>query len=165
MIARFSNGAAKQAFRARNVAASLPFAYGAAASRGAYFSIGAGMKILLVDDDPDVREYTALVLEDAGYAVRAAARGDEAEIILGTGEPFDLLITDIVMPGGDGVELARTFNRLRPDIKVLFTTGYTRHIAPELLADSEILDKPYQRAALLHAVRHLLGAKAPRTLA
>ena len=118
------------------------------------------MKILLVDDDADVLEYTAQVLEDAGYAVRAAARADEAETILGTGEPFDLLITDIVMPGRNGVELARALNRTRPEVKVLFTTGYTRHIAPDLLADSEILDKPYQRAALLHAVRHVLGAKA-----
>jgi len=119
------------------------------------------VKILLVDDDAGVLEYTAQVLEDAGYAVRAATRADEAETILGTGEPFDLLITDIVMPGRNGVELARTLNRTRPDVKVLFTTGYTRHIAPDLLADSEILDKPYQRAALLHAVRHALGAKAP----
>ena len=121
------------------------------------------MKILLVDDDADVLEYTAQVLEDAGYAVRAASRADEAEIILGTGEPFDLLITDIVMPGRNGVELARALNLTRPDVKVLFTTGYTRHIAPDLLADSEILDKPYQRAALLHAVRHVLGVKASRT--
>jgi len=118
------------------------------------------VKVLLVDDDADVLEYTAQVLEDAGYAVRAAARADEAETILGTGEPFDLLITDIVMPGRNGVELARALNRTRPEVKVLFTTGYTRHIAPDLLADSEILDKPYQRAALLHAVRHVLGAKA-----
>ena len=120
------------------------------------------MKILLVDDDADVRDYTAQVLEEAGYAVRAASRADEAEIILGTGEPFDLLITDIVMPGRNGVELAQAVHHTRPDVKVLFTTGYTRHIAPELLADSEILDKPYQRAALLHAVRHVLGAEARR---
>jgi CheY-like chemotaxis protein len=120
------------------------------------------VKILLVDDDAGVRDYTAQVLEDAGYAVRAASRADEAETILGTGERFDLMITDIVMPGRNGVELARALNRTHPDVKVLFTTGYTRHIAPDLLADSEILDKPYQRAALLHAVRHVLGTKAPR---
>jgi CheY-like chemotaxis protein len=123
---------------------------------------GPGMRILLVDDDPDVREYTALVLEDAGYAVRVAARADEAETILGTGEPFDLLITDIVMPGRDGVMLAQLLHRMRPGVKVLFTTGYTRHIAPELLAESEILEKPYHRAALLHAVRHVLGTTATR---
>jgi CheY-like chemotaxis protein len=120
------------------------------------------MRILLVEDDAGVREYTALVLEEAGYTVRVAARTEEAEIVLGTGEPFDLLITDIVMPGRDGVALARLLHRTHPDLKVLFTTGYTRHIAPELLAESELLEKPYQRIALLHAVRHLLGATVPR---
>jgi DNA-binding NtrC family response regulator len=118
------------------------------------------MKILLVDDDADVRDYTAQVLEEAGYTVRVAARADEAETILDSGERFDLMITDIVMPGRSGVELAQAINRRDADVKVLFTTGYTRHIAPDLLADCEILDKPYQRAALLHAVRHALHAKA-----
>jgi CheY-like chemotaxis protein len=120
------------------------------------------MRILLVEDDADVRDYTALVLEDAGYAVRVACHADEAETVLATGEPFDLLITDIVMPGRNGVMLAQLLNRTRPDVKVLFTTGYTRHIAPELLAESEILEKPYHRAGLLHAVRHVLGATAAR---
>lgn len=115
------------------------------------------MKVLLVDDDDEVRDYTARVLEDAGYSVQTAAKADEAEALLGTGEAIDLLITDIVMPGRNGVELARSFHHARPGAKVLFTTGYTRHIAPDLLADAEILDKPYQRDALLHAVRHLLG--------
>jgi DNA-binding NtrC family response regulator len=121
------------------------------------------MKILLVDDDADVRDYTALVLEDAGHAVRAVARADEAETVLATGESFDLVITDIVLPGRDGVALAQALQRIRPDLKVLFTTGYTRHIAPDLLADAEVLEKPYQRAALLHAVRHVLRANAPPT--
>lgn len=156
----FSNGGAEQAFRARNVVTGSPFATAAHVARHRY--AGAGMRILLVEDDADVREYTAMVLEDAGYIVRVAARADEAESILGTGEPFDLLITDIVMPGRDGVMLAQSLNRTRPDVKVLFTTGYTRHIAPELLAESEILEKPYHRAALLHAVRHVLGATITR---
>ncbi|HEX7967380.1 MAG TPA: response regulator [Stellaceae bacterium] len=121
------------------------------------------MRILLVDDDDDVRDYTAQVLEEAGYAVCTAAQADEAEMLLSTGEAIDLLITDIVMPGRNGVELARVCHRAQPDTKVLFTTGYTRHIAPDLLADSEILDKPYQRDALLHAVRHVLGARALKT--
>lgn len=104
-----------------------------------------------------MRAYTAHILEDAGYAVSTAAGADEAEALLDSGEDFDLLITDIVMPGRNGVELARALRLARPDAKVLFTTGYTRHIAPELLADAEILDKPYQRDALLHAVRYVLS--------
>ncbi len=126
---------------------------------------GACVRILLVDDDDDVRDYTAQVLEDAGYAVETAAGANEAETFLRSGEPVDLLITDIVMPGRDGVDLARVCAQAQPKAKVLFITGYTRHIAPDLLADSEILDKPYQRDALLHAVRHVLGAKALKTTA
>lgn len=125
--------------------------------------MGAAVRILLVDDDDDVRDYTAQVLEDAGYVVCTAAQADEAEMLLSTGEAIDLLITDIVMPGRNGVELARVCHRAQPDAKVLFITGYTRYIAPDLLADSEILDKPYQRDALLHAVRHVLGARALKT--
>ncbi|HLJ65203.1 MAG TPA: hypothetical protein VKT70_13905, partial [Stellaceae bacterium] len=53
-------------------------------------------------------------------------------------------------------ELAASVLALQPLIKVLFVTGYTRHIAPERLADAEVLDKPYQRDRLLHAVRHAL---------
>ena len=115
------------------------------------------LKILLVEDDDLVREFAAQVLEEAGYEIRTAARPSEAEAWCAAGEPFDLLITDIVMPERDGIELARRLSRDRPGLKVLFTTGYTRHIAPEQLTGAEILDKPYHTEALLHAVRRLIG--------
>jgi DNA-binding NtrC family response regulator len=118
-------------------------------------------RILLVDDDDGVRSYTAEILRDAGYAVEAAARVDEAEALLRSGKSIDLLITDIVLPGRDGVALARSLQLTRPDVKVLFTTGYTRHIAPELPRKAEILDKPYHRDRLLHAVGHILSADVP----
>jgi CheY-like chemotaxis protein len=115
------------------------------------------VKILLVEDDDLVRDFATQVLEEAGYGVRTAALPSEAEAIAEAGEPVDLLITDIVMPERDGVELARRLLRRRPGLKVLFTTGYTRHIAPEQLAGAEILDKPYHADALLHAVQRLIG--------
>jgi two-component system, cell cycle sensor histidine kinase and response regulator CckA len=115
------------------------------------------LKILLVDDDDGVRDYSARILEEACYIVYTAGRADEAEALLRTAEGVDLLIADIVLPGRDGVALARALRRAHPAAKVLFTTGYTRHIAPDLLADAALLDKPYHREALLHAVRHLLG--------
>jgi CheY-like chemotaxis protein len=116
------------------------------------------VRILLVDDDDGVRDYTAMVLEEAGYDVRVAARAEAALQILGSGEPFDLLITDVVMPGWDGTELVRRVKALRPALKILYITGYTRHIAAERLAGADVLDKPYQRDKLLHAVRHALFA-------
>lgn len=104
-----------------------------------------------------MRDYIATVLEEAGYDVRVASRGEAAIKLLAMGEPFDLLITDIVMPGWDGPELARRVKSLRPDLRVLYITGFTRHIAPAELVDAEVLDKPFQREKLLHAVRHVLG--------
>jgi CheY-like chemotaxis protein len=116
------------------------------------------VRILLVDDDDDVRDYIATVLEEAGYDVRVAARGEAAVKLLTAGEPFDLLITDVVMPGWDGPELARRVKSMRPDLRVLYITGFTRHIAPAELSNAEVLDKPFQREKLLHAVRHVLNA-------
>ena len=115
------------------------------------------MRILLVDDDDDVRDFTALVLEEEGYDVRVASRG-EAALQLVAGEPFDLLITDVAMPGWDGTELVRRVKQIRPELKVLFITGYTRNVPLERLIGAEILDKPYRRTALLYAVRHALVA-------
>lgn len=120
------------------------------------------LRILLVDDDDGVRDYTAMVLEEAGYEVRVASRADAALKLLGTGEPFDLLITDVVMPGWDGTELASRVRAIRPDLKVLYVTGYTRHIQAERLVGADVLDKPYQRAKLLHAVHHALAASGSR---
>jgi CheY-like chemotaxis protein len=120
------------------------------------FSKAKPVRILLVDDDDDVRDYTASVLEDAGYEVRVASRGEAAMQILAAGEVFDLLITDVVMPGWDGTELVRRVRSTRPDLRILYITGYTRHIALDRLGNDEVLDKPYQRDSLLHAVRHAL---------
>jgi DNA-binding NtrC family response regulator len=116
------------------------------------------VRILLVDDDDDVRDFTAMVLEEAGYDVRTTSRADAALKLLVSGEPFDLLITDVVMPGWDGTELAERVKTVRPDLKVLFITGYTRHISHDRLVGAEVLDKPFQRDKLLHAVRHMLVA-------
>jgi DNA-binding response OmpR family regulator len=115
-------------------------------------------RVLLVDDDVDVREYTAGVLEDAGYVVAAAARAEEAERLLSKGDVFDLVITDIVLPGQNGIALAQSVRRLSPGARILFTTGYTRHIAGDGIDGMEVLDKPYLPDALLHAVRHVLRA-------
>lgn len=116
------------------------------------------VRILLVEDDGDVRDYTATLLEEAGYDVCVASHAEEAETWLRKGEPIDLLVADIVMPGRNGIDLAFSFRRLRPDAAILFVTGYTRHIAADRLEEWEILEKPYQRDALLHAVRRALGS-------
>ncbi len=115
----------------------------------------ARVRILLVEDDDLVREVTAEMLEEAGYDVLTAASAPDAER-LAEKAIIDILITDIVMPCGNGVDLARRLTLRRGGMKTLFTTGYTRHIAPEL-AGAAILDKPYHRDALLHAIGRLIG--------
>ena len=114
------------------------------------------VRILLVDDDDGVRDYTALVLEEAGYAVRVASRGEDALRVLVAEAPFDLLITDVIMPGWDGTELARRVKAVRPELKVLFISGYTPQLAVDRLCGAEVLDKPFQRDSLLRAVQHTL---------
>ncbi len=114
------------------------------------------LKVLLVEDDDDVREYAAQILAEAGFHVDAARCAEEAEAIINSGETISLLVTDVVMPGRDGVQLAQALRRAQPGAKVLFTTGYTRHIVPRRVPGAEILDKPYHGDALLHMTRRLL---------
>ncbi len=81
------------------------------------------MKILLAEDDNDMRRFLAKALQNAGYDVASFDNGLSAYNRLRE-EPFELLLTDIVMPEMDGIELARRATELDPDIKVMFITGF-----------------------------------------
>src|SRR4029453_5592410 len=81
------------------------------------------MKILLAEDDNDMRRFLPRALQNAGYDVIAFDNGLSAYNRLRE-EPFELLLTDIVMPEMDGIELARKATELDPDIKVMFITGF-----------------------------------------
>jgi CheY-like chemotaxis protein len=122
-------------------------------------------RILVVEDDPGVRAIPAAILRKQGYEVVEAADGREAIGHLKDGRPFDLLFTDIVLPGGmNGVEIAAEAKHLQPDIRVIYTTGYAEHALAHKGADNGALDpdttlvtKPYRRAELLEKVRATLG--------
>ena len=115
--------------------------------------------VLVVEDDPSIRDVTAEMLRDAGLLVRTASNGVEALDILQGGDPVDLLFTDVVMPGGaTGIDLARTVRALRPELAVLLTSGYD---APALSRfggdhDHEVLAKPYTRSVLLARIGAML---------
>jgi two-component system cell cycle response regulator CpdR len=79
--------------------------------------------ILLVEGDEDVRDVTAAILDAEGFRVLVAQSGDEAVQLLGQ-EQVNVLFTDIVMPGINGIELARRAERLYPNLKFMFMTGY-----------------------------------------
>jgi CheY-like chemotaxis protein len=113
----------------------------------------AGKTILIVDDDPGVLEYASNVLEECGYAVLAASDGATALIMLRDHAPIDLLFTDIVMPGLDGVEVARRASEESPGLKVLFTSGYAADVIPA----GRLLKKPYRPRQLAGEIAEILG--------
>ncbi len=117
-------------------------------------------RILLAEDDNDVRRFLVRALEQAGFQVASFDNGLSAYNRLRE-EPFELLLTDIVMPEMDGIELARRATELDPDIKVMFITGFAAvALNPDSEApkDAKILSKPFHLKDLVHEVEKLLEA-------
>ena len=117
-------------------------------------------KILLAEDDNDMRRFLVKALQNAGYAVASFDNGMSAYNRLRE-EPFELLLTDIVMPEMDGIELARRATELDPEIKVMFITGFAAvALNPDNNApkDARILSKPVHLRELVSEVERLLRA-------
>jgi CheY-like chemotaxis protein len=117
--------------------------------------------ILMVEDNPDVRLMGATLLEEAGFEVHQAGDADEALAMVMEGLAFDLLFTDIVMPGAlDGVALAAEVRRLQPGVPVLLTTGWGDRANDH--GGLELIGKPYRAPELTQKIQALLdGAKRP----
>jgi len=117
-------------------------------------------RILLVEDDHGVREVSDAILRKQGYSVTKVEDGKGAMKHLLDDPPFDLLLTDLVLPGGmNGVEIANQAMHFQPDIKVLFTTGYAENAdidQSKMGSDVNLINKPHRRAELLEKVRTLL---------
>jgi two-component system, cell cycle response regulator CpdR len=117
-------------------------------------------KILLAEDDNDMRRFLVKALENAGFQVSSHDNGLSAYQRLRE-EPFEMLLTDIVMPEMDGIELARRASELDPDIKIMFITGFA---AVALNSDSEapknakVLSKPVHLRELVSEVNKMLAA-------
>jgi two-component system, cell cycle response regulator CpdR len=117
-------------------------------------------KILLAEDDHDMRRFLGKALQKAGYEVASFDNGMSAYHRLRE-EPFKLLLTDIVMPQMDGIELARRATELDPDIKVMFITGFAAvALNPDNNAppQAKILSKPFHLKDLVNEVQRLLAA-------
>jgi CheY-like chemotaxis protein len=119
--------------------------------------------VLVVEDDPQVREVTLRALRAGGYRVLAASCGREALEVAGREErPMHLLVTDLIMPGLNGRQLADELRRGRPGLRVLFVSGYAGEVITQAGADDagvELLDKPFTTVTLLARVRALLDAR------
>ncbi len=115
-------------------------------------------RVLLVEDDDAVAEGVGHMLRDLGYSYVRAYGGAEALRHLERGEAFDLVLTDMVMPGGvDGLTLAREVRRKRPGLPVLLTTGYSETAATARGEDFQLLSKPYRLNALSEAIQRVRG--------
>ncbi|OXT00948.1 response regulator [Notoacmeibacter marinus] len=117
-------------------------------------------RILLAEDDNDMRRFLVRALERAGYAVIDFDNGASAYDILRE-EPFNLLLTDIVMPEMDGIELARKATEIDPDLKVMFITGFAAvALNPDSNApkDAKVLSKPFHLRDLVDEVEKMLQA-------
>ena len=117
-------------------------------------------RILLAEDDDDMRRFLVKALQRAGYDVADFDNGASAYERLRE-EPFSLLLTDIVMPEMDGIELARRATEIDPDLKVMFITGFAAvALNPDNHApkDAKILSKPFHLRDLVDQVERLLAA-------
>jgi CheY-like chemotaxis protein len=116
--------------------------------------------ILLVEDDPDLRELAREILDDCGYRVLVAPTGFDA-IRLATEHQgtVDLLLTDVVMPHLSGPSVVTRVRRLAPGLRVLYMSGYTDETIAAQLASAELLEKPFDARSLATKVRQVLDAR------
>lgn len=117
------------------------------------------IRILLAEDDDSLRGFLTRALERAGYEVHACSDGDEAVEVLD--QPWDLLLTDIVMPGVDGIELARLAAARQPQLRIMFITGFAavalsaKEQAP---AGAKVLSKPIHLREIVAEVERMTAA-------
>jgi two-component system cell cycle sensor histidine kinase/response regulator CckA len=117
--------------------------------------------VLLVEDEPTVRTVAERALTRHGYKVMTADNGEEALEILSRGEPIDLLISDVVMPGMDGPTVVREARKSRPDLKILFMSGYAEEQLRKSIDIENVnfLPKPFSVIELAEAARRAVGTK------
>ena len=136
----------------------------AAQPAAAETNTGAGQAVLVVEDEPAVRDISAAFLRSLGYRVHAVGSAEEALRKLDDDDTIALLFSDVMLGDGmDGNELAREARRRRPDLQVLLTSGYEDSVARQDPADAdrfELLRKPFRREQLAAAARRSLARRA-----
>ena len=116
-------------------------------------------RILLAEDDDSLRGFLARALERAGHEVTACADGEEAVTFLD--EPWDLLLTDIVMPGLDGIEVARRAAARHPQLRIMFITGFAAvalAAGSHAPAGAKVLSKPIHLREIVTEVERMIAA-------
>ncbi len=116
--------------------------------------------ILLAEDDESLRRFLASALERAGHQVESFGDGSEAYACLQQSQ-FDLLLSDIVMPGLDGIELAKRAADLLPALKIMFITGFAAvalHPAAQAPKQAKVLSKPFHLREIVAEVERMMAA-------
>ncbi|MDX5394482.1 MAG: response regulator [Pseudomonadota bacterium] len=116
-------------------------------------------RILLAEDDDSLRGFLARALERAGFEVRACADGEEAAAVLD--QDWDLLLTDIVMPGMDGIEVARLAAARNPSLRIMFITGFAAvalAAGDSAPAGAKVLSKPIHLREIVSEVERMMAA-------
>ena len=116
-------------------------------------------RILLAEDDDSLRGFLGRALERAGHEVTICENGDEAIASLDDG-PWDLLLTDIVMPGADGIEVAREAAQRQPELRIMFITGFAAVAlsAAQSAPQAKVLSKPVHLRVLVAEVERMIAA-------
>lgn len=146
--------------------AMLAAMHGFAVARRKPVTPAAPTRALIVDDEESVRKFVSRILTGGGYETVVVSGGPEAEEAMKIRGPFDVLVTDLMMPGMSGDELARRLRQSEPGLKVLYLTGFSDHLFKEkvtLWADEAFLDKPCTIDGLLEAVSLLVSGRIPRS--
>lgn len=140
--------------------ASLPNPLPGKATRRTPAPCNTRYSILVVDDEPSIRDVMELWLSSAGYEVTKAAGGEEAlELMKGRSTPFDLFIIDLVMPDITGQELVQMITRISPQARTLYMSGFSNvHSAKSGRPQAQIV-KPSSRKQLLSIVAEAIGSK------
>lgn len=116
-------------------------------------------RILIAEDDTAMRQFLAMALERAGHTVTACENGQDAfnTLVENTEAGFDLLLSDIVMPGMDGIELSRRAMAAMPTLKILFITGFAA-VAADAAHQAQTLSKPFHLNDLVNQVERILAS-------
>jgi CheY-like chemotaxis protein len=116
---------------------------------------GRGRRVLVVEDNVEVGRFSTQLLQDLGYVTTWAANAGEALELLGEVDGFDVVFSDVVMPGMGGVELGEEIRRRHPGLPVILTSGYSHVLAEEGRHGFELLHKPYAAEELSRVLRRV----------
>jgi CheY-like chemotaxis protein len=118
--------------------------------------------VLVVDDDPDVRSITIEILRRAGYSLQEAESAERALDLLDRGLPVDVALVDYAMPGMSGKKFVRAARERRPDLPVIYITGYAEPLGVAQETNAIVIRKPYRSSDLLRAVKTIVEQQGQR---